>query len=308
MGESERKVPARRPAAPAWDELWTLVKLAAPLSTTKFVGCLGRVVNLGFVGRLTGGGTSLAAASLASTFAGVTGYSSIVALGGGLQTLGSQSFGAGDFAAVGLHFQLSLLLVLAFCGLVIAPAYLASRPLLELLGQTHGVAAAASKYLVLSLPAVASFGARSSIQGFAQVQYVVAPFTVNAIATTVVMVPLSYWLISSRLGFLGAAVANSAVSVLQLLLDGGYVLCSGLHRRCLKGWITSAHVSQALGPMLRLSLASLLTLGEWWSSEITVLIAGRLPSAEDSLAAMGIYGYGTCRRAPRGAPSSVPRG
>ena len=49
-------------------ELWALVKLSAPLSATKFIVSVGRVVNVGFVGRITDG-RSLAAVSLASTFA-----------------------------------------------------------------------------------------------------------------------------------------------------------------------------------------------------------------------------------------------
>lgn len=114
--------------------------------------------------------------------------------------------------------------------------------------------------------------------------------------TTAVTLPVSFWLISNpRLGYLGAAIAASVASSLQLLLDGGYVFCSGLYRKCIRGLITRTHISKALVPMLKLSFASLLTLGEWWASEITVLIAGRLPStakydAESSLAAMGIFG------------------
>ena len=159
-------------------ELWALVKLSAPLSATKFIFSVGRVVNVGFVGRITDG-RSLAAVSLASTFASVTGFSTIVAFGGGLATMGSQAYGAGEFAAVGYHFQLMLILVMALCCVIIAPMYIASRPLLELLGQGSSVARDASKFLILALPSVIAFGVRNSIQGFAQVQYVVAPFTVR---------------------------------------------------------------------------------------------------------------------------------
>ena len=42
---------------------------------------------------------------MASTLANVTGLSVMVGLGSGLQTLGSQAFGAGAYHLVGLHFQ-----------------------------------------------------------------------------------------------------------------------------------------------------------------------------------------------------------
>ena len=302
---------ARKNTAALWRrELALLMKLAVPLSATKFVVAITRVVALSFVGRMSPR-DDLAGASLAGSVAGVSGYSLMVAFVGGLSTLGAQRFGAGDKNEVGRLTRLSVMLMIALFSILILPLWLCSKALLTRLGQDENVSAKAAKFLWFNLPGVILFGLRQCIQTWAGVQYVVLPFTINAIITAAIALPVSYYMVKYD-GYIGAAASISVTSVVQITLDFGYAWASGLHAKTQLFKLPGKDAFRGVGRMLWLSLSSCIMLAEWWAGEITVLLAGRLASDdvvanERTLAAMGIFGTmnGTLFMVPLGVVIAV---
>ena len=140
---------------------------------------------------------------------------------GGLQTIATQSYGAGDLANVGYSLQCSFFLCLVLfvfpCSLIMG----LGAPLLKLMGQEPAVAEDAGVYLWILLPAVLLFGWRWCLQTAAMVVKVVRPFTVNALITCAVAITANVVLVP-RFGFLGAAVASTLYFGVNIVLDAAY--------------------------------------------------------------------------------------
>ena len=143
---------------------------------------------------------------------------------GGLQTIATQSYGAGDGANVGYALQCSFLLCLLLfvfpCSLILG----LGAPLLKLTGQEPAVAEDAGTYLWILLPSVLLFGWRWCLQTAAMVVKVVRPFTVNAFLTCIVAITANAVLVP-RFGFLGAAAASTTFFAFNGALDAGYGAC-----------------------------------------------------------------------------------
>ena len=148
---------------------------------------------------------------------------------GGLQTIATQSYGAGDLANVGYSLQCSFFLCLVLfvfpCSLIMG----LGAPLLKLTGQEPAVAEDAGVYLWILLPSVVLFGWRWCLQTAAMVVKVVTPFTVSAGLTCVVSIAANAILVP-RFGFLGAAVASTLFYAVNIVFDAGYGTCRSLHR------------------------------------------------------------------------------
>ncbi|KAL7665564.1 Ethionine resistance protein [[Candida] zeylanoides] len=83
-------------------EIRSLITYSAPLSVTFLLQYSLTVASVFSVGRL--GSTELAAVSLASMTANISGYAIIQGVSTCLDTLCAQAYGRGDYNAVGLHF------------------------------------------------------------------------------------------------------------------------------------------------------------------------------------------------------------
>ena len=90
-----------------------------------------------------------------------------------------------------------------------------------------------------------------------------------------------------RFGVFGAAVATSISLTLNTILMVVSI------RTCLRRSVPMVRPSRAslsrLVTFLRLGLPGVLMMGEWWASELAILIAGRLPDAALALSSMSIY-------------------
>lgn len=88
-----------------------------------------------------------------------------------------------------------------------------------------------------------------------QSQGIVRPFTYNAFIAFLLASPIT-WALVSRYGFLGGAWAQSIITVIQFILDTGYVVISGVYK---KTWLdfNIKKASLSLKPMLKLGALSL---------------------------------------------------
>mmetsp|Transcript_107533 Transcript_107533/g.332103 ORF Transcript_107533/g.332103 Transcript_107533/m.332103 type:complete len:493 (-) Transcript_107533:112-1590(-) len=274
-------VPRRR-AAEALDQ----VRLAAPvclgLLCNRFVSTASTVL----VGRQ--GATELAAVGLAVSLANVTGYSIIVGVATTLQTTAGQAFGARNFAEVSLSVQrCGLLCSLTLC--VIAVVWFNAKSLLHMAGQEEAVSALAARYLALLFPGICCYVVTQCLQNWLAAQRVTSPSGTGGIINAIAYLPLCWTMMFPLgLGFDGAAVATSLSNVFlmswMVVKTRHYLRTQlqhswqGVSRLALTKW----------SPFLRLALPNFLMISEWWASEIVVLMAGVLPEAHLSLAALAL--------------------
>ncbi|XAR50237.1 hypothetical protein NMG60_11004507 [Bertholletia excelsa] len=98
------------------EELRKQVKLAGPLIIVSFLQYSLQMVSIMFVGHL--GELSLSSASMAASFASVTGFSLMLGMGGALETFCGQAYGAGQYQMLSVHMQRAMLvLTLTSCQL-----------------------------------------------------------------------------------------------------------------------------------------------------------------------------------------------
>lgn len=263
------------------------VQLAAPvclgLLCNRFIATVSTVL----VGRQ--GASELAAVGLAVSLANVSGYSILVGVAGTLQTTAGQAFGASNFAEVSLSLQRCALLC-SFVTCIIAVLWLNAETLLLHLGQEEKIAALAAKYLALLLPGLCCYMITQCLQNWLAAQRVTSPTGSGGMINAVMYLPLCWTLVNTAgLGFEGAAIATSLANCfLMLWMVFNTVRISrstlrsswqGFSRQALSQWC----------PFLRLALPNFLMISEWWAAEITVLLAGTLPQAELSLAALALF-------------------
>lgn len=187
-------------------EIAVLLKIAVPVSTTRTMVNLTRMLSLLFVGRMTAP-EYLAAASLAGSVSGITGNSLFMAFVGGLRTLAGQAYGARDYEQVGYHLQCALVLT-TITATFSSFIWGFSKYVLILLGQEPLISHNAAVYLQILIPSLFFFAYRATIQAWCTIQQIVRPFALNAAVTAVISVPLNYYLVKN-IGYLGSAIAIS---------------------------------------------------------------------------------------------------
>jgi multidrug resistance protein, MATE family len=99
-------------------ELWTQMRLVYPVWLTLICRKSIDIVPIMFVGKL--GTEYLSASGLATVTANVTGYSVLIGLSGGMNTILNQSYGAKDQQLFNLTVQRGTLILLLACVVISA--------------------------------------------------------------------------------------------------------------------------------------------------------------------------------------------
>nr|CAD1838201.1 unnamed protein product [Ananas comosus var. bracteatus] len=113
------------------------VWLAGPLIAGNLLQNIIQVISVMFVGHL--GELPLSGASMANSFAGVTGFSLLMGMGSALDTLCGQSFGAKQYHMLGIHMQRAML-VLMLVSVPLAVIWAYTGQFLVLCGQDVEIA------------------------------------------------------------------------------------------------------------------------------------------------------------------------
>uniref|UniRef100_A0A0D3HBX6 Protein DETOXIFICATION n=1 Tax=Oryza barthii TaxID=65489 RepID=A0A0D3HBX6_9ORYZ len=190
------------------------VYLAGPLVVGMLLQNVVQMISVMFVGHL--GELALSSASMATSFAGVTGFSLLAGMASSLDTLCGQAFGAKQHHMLGVYKQRAML-VLALVSVPIAAVWAFTGEILLLVGQDPEIAAGAGSYIRWMIPTLFVYGPLQCHVRFLQTQSAVVPVMLSAGATAANHV-LVCWLLVHRLGLgaKGAALAN-AVSFLTNL-------------------------------------------------------------------------------------------
>ncbi|KAK6159121.1 hypothetical protein DH2020_006435 [Rehmannia glutinosa] len=180
--------------------------LAGPMMFVNLLLSLVQTISVMFVGHV--GELALSGASMATSFASVTGFSLLVGMACALDTYCGQSYGAKQYHMLGIHMQRAML-VLLLVSIPLACIWATAGDILQILGQDPAIAAEAGVYARYMIPSIFPFALLQCQFRFLQTQNNVVPMMLTSGITTLVHIPICWLLISKfGLGSKGAALAN----------------------------------------------------------------------------------------------------
>ncbi|XP_048139179.1 protein DETOXIFICATION 16-like [Rhodamnia argentea] len=281
-------------------QLW----LAGPLISVSLLLYSLQMISLMFVGHL--GELPLSGASMATSFATVTGFSLLMGMASALDTFCGQSYGARQFHMLGIHMQRAMFILL-LVSIPLACIWANTRIILEAVGQQSDIAAEAGKYARYMIPSLFAYGLLQCLVKFLQTQNIVLPMVLSSGIVTLLHIFFCWVLVmKTGLGSRGAALANSISYWLNVLLLALYVKFSS---SCSKTWTGfSKEAFHDILRFLRLSIPSaVMVCLEMWSFEMMVLLSGLLPdpTLETSVLSISLNTAATVWMIPYGLSCAV---
>ncbi|XVF50536.1 hypothetical protein PTKIN_Ptkin04bG0108900 [Pterospermum kingtungense] len=259
------------------DEVTKQLWLAGPLIAVSLLQYCIQMISVMFVGHL--GELPLSAASMATSFGSVTGFSLLLGMATALDTLCGQSYGAKQYSMMGIHMQRAML-ILVIVSIPLAIIWVNTAPILLLLGQDHDISEKAGEYACFMVPSLFAYGLLQCLVKFLQTQNVVFPMMICSAITTLLHILICWVMVfKSSLGFKGAALANAISNWINVFLLVLYVKFSP---SCSKTWAGfSKEAFHNIFTFLRLAIPSaIMVCLEMWSFEMIVLLSGLLPNPE----------------------------
>lgn len=272
---SQRDVDASCMPEWIWGETKKQLYVAGPLICVGLLQYSLLLVSNMFVGHL--GELQLASASIASSFAGVTGTSLIYGMASALETLCGQAYGAKQYHMLGIYLQRAVI-VLYVVSIPISIVWWNMGHVLRFLGQDPVISEMAGQYARCLIPFLFSVSTFHPLVKFLQTQSVVLPMPLFSILTLIIHIPFCYFLVyKTSLGFLGAAIAGSISNWLDVLWLVLYIKFSS---NCSRTWTSfSREAFNDVIPFLKLAIPSTIMIClEFWSFQGVVIISGLLPN------------------------------
>lgn len=274
------------------EELKRLSGMAVPLMIQNVFQFSIPVMASAFVGHLNDP-VLLSAAVLATSFYNVTGWSVVIGLVLGMETLCGQAYGAKNYKALGIVLQRAILICWTCC-IPVSLLWSQTHRLLGLLQQPPEVVEAAAHYLSILQPALYVSCVTSCLTRYLLAQRVVLP-SMAITGITAVLSPVWNWLLIFKLGwgFQGAALAVIMSHVTNMTLMVSYAIFyrswklrgkpeqtwPGFSREALRGW----------GQYLQYGLpAAAMVCIEAWVWELMIFMSGVLPNSDLAIGVMGV--------------------
>ncbi|KAI9184819.1 hypothetical protein LWI28_001378 [Acer negundo] len=238
---------------------------AIPLVSAMFAGHFGNL--------------ELAGATLANSWATITGFAFMTGLSGALETLCGQGFGAKEYRMLGIYLQASCIISFLF-SIVVSICWFYTEPILILLQQDPDISKTAALYLRYLIPGLFAYGISQNILRFLQTQSIVMPLVFLSALPMALHFGISYALVHwTSLGFKGAPLAASVSLWISMLLLALYVLCSKKFEPTWQGF-SSESFSFILTYLKPAMPSAAMVCLEYWAFEILVLLAGLMPNSE----------------------------
>ncbi|CAN6170038.1 unnamed protein product [Urochloa humidicola] len=252
-------------------QLW----LAGPMIAGALLQNLIQMISVMYVGHL--GELPLAGASMANSFATVTGLSLLLGMASALDTLCGQAFGARQYYLLGIYKQRAMFL-LTLVSVPLAVIWFYTGEILLLFGQDPDIAAEAGTYARWMIPALFAYGLLQCHVRFLQTQNIVVPVMASAGAAAAFHL-VACWVLVYGLGLgnKGAALSNAISYWVYVAVLAVYVRVSSACKETWTGFSMEAfHDSLSF---FRLAIPSaLMVCLEMWSFELIVLLSGLLPN------------------------------
>ncbi|XP_024044889.1 protein DETOXIFICATION 16 isoform X2 [Citrus clementina] len=284
-------------------ELKRQMQLAGPLVVVSFLQYSFQMISVMFVGHL--GDLSLSSASMATSFAGVTGFSYMLGMGSAVETFCGQAFGAKQYRMMGVH-MLRAMLVLSLSSIPIAVLWAYTGKIFTTLRQDPEISFHAGIYARWLIPSILPYGLLQCQHRFLQTQNNILPLMLSTGISTLVHV-LSCWTLIFGFGFgnKGAALSNAISYWTNVIILAIYIKFSP---KCEKTWTGfSKEALENLRSFLGLGIPSALMVctrvsnelgaGRPYAARLAVQIVIILALTEGVLlssiavAARGIWGY-----------------
>ncbi|KAF0700278.1 Aste57867_9186 [Aphanomyces stellatus] len=276
-------------------EAIALVQFALPIIATLVLEMLPGAFTIALVGHIDSPLRQdfVAASTLSTMFFNITGLSIGFGLTTAMDTLCSQTVGAGKLNNLGLYFQTG---VLVLGGMFIPSVVLNyhAEYFLLLLRQDPTVAALAGTFSRVSVWCLPGLFLYELVQKVLQAQNIVAPMAYIAVVSNAMYGGIGYYLCyHTELGFLGAAYARTITNSLLPLLAMVYLWWNPVY----KDWWPQDHCHSkqwmaALGHVpefLTLGVPGMLMmLMEWWAFEVCAVMAGWMASPVLSITVQSI--------------------
>ncbi|KAK9092590.1 hypothetical protein Syun_027501 [Stephania yunnanensis] len=261
------------------EEARNQVLFSVPMIVTNVSYYCITMVAVMFAGHL--GELELASATLANSWATVTGFALMTGLSGALETLCGQGFGAKLYRMLGVYLQSSMITTFVFSVLVSVVWYY-SEPILILLHQEPQVAELAGIYMKHLIPALFAYGFLQCMLRFLQTQTVILPLVLCSLIPLALQVGFSYLFVyHTALGFKGAALSACLTLWISFVMLALYVMYSPKFKYTWEGF--SSECWRHVIPSMKLAIPSaVMVCLEYWAFELLVLLAGLMPNSEIS--------------------------
>ncbi|PWA88040.1 multi antimicrobial extrusion protein [Artemisia annua] len=251
--------------------------LAGPLIIVNLLIFGLSMISLMFVGHL--GKLALSSASMATSFATITGTTLMIGIGSALDTFCGQAFGAKQYHLLGIHMQRAMIVLLS-ASIPVAFIWANAGTLLVFLHQDPEISAEAGIYARFMIPSLFAIALLQCHVRFLQSQNNVVPMMLSTGITTLLHIPVCWIMVfKSGLGSRGAALANAISLWTNVLLLAVYV---GVSASCKKTWTgLSKEAFHSIPTFLKLAVPSaVMVCLEIWSFEMMVLLSGFLPNPQ----------------------------
>ncbi|XP_078433076.1 protein DETOXIFICATION 19-like [Wolffia australiana] len=252
------------------------MKFSWPMILTNVAHYCIPLISVMFAGHL--GELKLAGATLANTWATVSGFAVVAGLSGALETLCGQAYGAKMYQKMGMYLQASMLVAVAASS-VIAVFWWFTEDVLIALHQEQPIAKAAAVFIRPLIPGLFASALLECLLRFSQTQSVVLPLAVCSLVPLVLHVPITYLLVHrTGLVYAGAAAAASVSLWISFFMLFCYVVRCKKFKETWQGF-SSDSFGHVLG-LLRLAIPSAIMLClEFWAFDIITLLAGLMPDS-----------------------------
>ncbi|CAH1423276.1 unnamed protein product [Lactuca virosa] len=285
-------------------ELKQQLKLAGPLCVVSLLQYSLEIISVMFVGHL--GELSLSAASMATSFASVTGFSFMLGMGSALETFCGQAYGAEQYRMLGVHTQRAMV-VLMLMAIPISIIWTFTCTIFTFFGQDLEISTKAGSYTRWLIPSIFPYGLLQCQLRFLQAQSNTKVLMISTGLTSLIHI-LVCWICVFKLGLgcEGAALSCAVSYWINVLILSIYIKFSPAFEKTWMGFCKEGVTN--LGDFLVLSIPSaLMVCLEYWSYEFLVFMSGLLPNPklETSMMSVSLTTSSVIFRIPYGFGSAV---
>ncbi|XP_004503307.1 protein DETOXIFICATION 16-like [Cicer arietinum] len=281
-------------------QLW----LAVPMSCIGLLQYSLQTISVMFVGHV--GTLPLSGASMATSFASLTGFNLLMGIASALDTFCGQSNGAGQFHMLGIYMQRSMLVV-SIVSVFLSIIWANTESILVFMHQDKAISKEAGSYAFFMIPSLFAYGLLQCILKFLQTQNIVLPMVLTSGITALIHILLCWVLVFQiKLGSKGAALSNSISYWVNVLLISLYVKFSSSCKQTWTGF--SKRALHSLFDFLKLAVPSALMIClKVWTFELMVLMSGLLPNPvlETSVLSICLNTFGLAWMIPFGCSAAV---
>eukprot|EP00252_Welwitschia_mirabilis_P022331 TRINITY_DN6010_c0_g2_i1.p1 TRINITY_DN6010_c0_g2~~TRINITY_DN6010_c0_g2_i1.p1 ORF type:complete len:275 (-),score=50.80 TRINITY_DN6010_c0_g2_i1:79-903(-) len=211
------------------EEIKKQLIIAMPMIVMNLLQTSVQLVSVMFVGHLSE--LALSSASVATSFANVTGFSFMIGMASGLETLCGQAYGARQYRMLGIHMQRAMFTLFWIC-VPLSIVWIYIPQILLALGQDPSISVEAGDYARWLIPSLFSYAFLSPLTKFLQTQSIIMPMMFSSAIVLIVHVPLCWALVfKAGLESKGAALASAASNWLNVALLALYIIFSPTCRK-----------------------------------------------------------------------------